>query len=115
MCKRIDPYREAYGRNRRRGAEPRQQPIVAAARDKGLSAVPCRMHLELEPGVIVDPAAERGGEANFSDIEAACGHEADPAFEQIDRSSNLQLRVGGEATQLRERVVRFAGDGQKTL
>ena len=43
------------------------------------------MQLEFEAGVVVEPAAERGGEARQFRVDAARGREADAAFELIDR------------------------------
>ena len=48
-------------------------------------------------------------------IDAARRHEADAAFELIDRGGNVELGVVGERAQLRDRIVGVAGDGEESL
>ena len=59
-------------------------------------AVALCVQFELEAGVVVHAAAERGCEAEPGNVEAAGGHEADPLLEQIDAVGNLQVCVRGE-------------------
>ena len=48
-------------------------------------------------------------------VDAARGHEADAAFEQIDRRRNVEFGVGRQRAQLRHRIVGVAGDRKEAL
>ena len=73
------------------------------------------MQLEFEAGVVIEPAAERGGKPHEPGVDAARGHEADAAFELIDGGCEIELGVGGERTQLRHRFIRIARDREEAL
>ena len=91
------------------------QSVVASARHQRLGAVALAVQFELEAGVVVEAASERGGEPGLGGIDAARGHEADPAFELVDRGRDVELGVGGERAQLRDRLVGIARDREKAL
>ena len=67
------------------------------------------MQFEFEAGVVIEAAAERGGEPGLARVDAARGHEADAAFELIDRGGEFEFGVVGQRAQLRQRVVGIAG------
>src|SRR5690242_9854956 len=94
---RLHPDREADGGNGRGGAELAQQPVIAAAGDQRLGAVALAMQLELEAGVVVEAASEGGGEAYLVGVDAMLGHEADARLELVDRSSDVETGISGEA------------------
>ena len=48
-------------------------------------------------------------------VDAARGHEADAAFELVDRGGEVEFGVGGERAQLRDRVVGIARDREEAL
>ena len=102
-------------------AEPswRHQAIVAAARHQRFDAVAqgifLGVQLEFEAGVVIEPAAERGREACQPGVDAARGHEADAAFELIDRSRQVEFCVGRQGAQLRNGFIGIARDRKKAL
>ncbi len=68
------------------------------------------MQFEFEAGcVVIDPAPERGCEPRRRGVDAARGHEADPAFELVEHGSKVEPGVGRQRAQLGQGIVRFAG------
>src|ERR1700675_3299779 len=80
LCQSLDPDREPDRGNRRGGAELGHQSVVASARHQRLGAVALGVQFEFEAGIIIEAAAERGGEPGLCRVYAARGHEADTAF-----------------------------------
>ena len=67
-------------------AEPREQPVIAPAGDELAGGRRAGIvQLEHEAGVVVEPAAEGGREADAPDIDAARGKKAGAALEQVER------------------------------
>ena len=93
----------------------RHQAVIAPARHQRFDAVAPGVQLEFEAGVIIEPAAERGGKPRELGVDAARGHEADAAFELIDGGCEIELGVGGERTQLRDRFIGVARDREEAL
>ena len=91
------------------------EPVIAAARHQRFGAVAFGVHLEFEAGVVVEPAAECGGETGLAHVDAAGGHEADAAFELVDRAADVEFCIGGQRPQLRHRVVGIARYREKAL
>ncbi len=73
------------------------------------------MQFELEAGVVIEAAPERGGKARRAGIDAARGHEADAAFELVDRGGDVEFCAVGQRAQLRDGLVRIARDGEEAL
>lgn len=73
------------------------------------------MQFEFEAGVIVEAASERGRKARLLHVDAARGHEADPAFELVDGSAEVELRVRGERAEFGDGIVGIARDRQEAL
>ena len=71
------------------------------------------MQLEHEAGVVVEAAAERGGETDARDIDAARGEEAGAALEQVERGIERDPRLAGERAQRGGGLVRIAADGEE--
>src|SRR3954452_24950939 len=86
----LDPDREPDRGDGRAGAELRHQSVVAAASHQRLGAVALRVQFEFEAGVVIEAAAERSGEPCLCGVDAARGHEADAAFELVDRSGDVE-------------------------
>ena len=99
-----------------RAAEPREQAVVAAAGDQLAGSRALRIvQLEHEAGVVVEAAAEGGGEADARDVDAARGQEAGAALEQVERGIERDLGVARERAQLGRRFVGIARDGEEAL
>ena len=79
-------------------AQPREQPVIASARDQR-AVVACGriVQLEHEAGVIVEAAAEGGGEPDAGDVDAARGEKAGAALEQIERGIERDLASRAKA------------------
>ena len=110
----LDPDRKADRGDRRLGAEPGEQFVVAAAGDQR----PVRrgrriVQLEHEAGVVVEAAAIGGREADAADIDAARGEKAGAAFEQIERRLDAKTGRAGERAQFGRGLVGIAGDGEE--
>ena len=73
------------------------------------------MQLEHEAGVVVEAAAEGGGEADAGDVDAARGKKAGAALEQVERGVERDPGVAREGAQLRRGLVRIAADGEEAL
>ena len=73
------------------------------------------MQFEHEAGVIVEAAAEIGGEFDGAHVDAAGGQKAGARFEQIERRAERDFGVGRERAQFARRIVRIAGDRQEAL
>ena len=73
------------------------------------------MQFEFEAGVVIEPAAERGGKPRQLGVDAARGHEADAAFELIDGGCEIELGLSGERTQLRDRFIGIARYREEAL
>ena len=73
------------------------------------------MQFEFEAGVVVEAAAERGRKPRLPRVDAARSHEADAAFELVDRGGDVEFGVIGQRAQLRDRIVGIAGDSQEAL
>ena len=100
----------------RRAADAGEQAVVAAARDQLAEIARARvMQLEHEAGVVVEAAAERGGEPDAADVDAARGQKAGAALEQIERAVERDAGVLGERPQLGRRLVGLARDGEEPL
>jgi len=55
------------------------------------------MKLEHEAGVVVEATAERGGEADAADVDAARGKKAGAALEQVEVASSAMLASRAKA------------------
>src|SRR5262245_28464201 len=112
----LDPDREPDRADRLRGAEPRQQGVVAAARDELRRDAPLGiMNFEYEAGVIIDAAAERGREVRARDIDSLCGQKSGATFEKINGRTERDAAFLGKRAQLGGGRVRIAGDVQEAL
>ena len=112
----LDPHREADRRDRRGGAEPRQQSVIAPAGDElAVDAHLPIVQLEHEAGVVIEPAPERGRELDARDLDALRGEKAGAALEQVERGGEIDLRFGGERAQRVGGFVRIAADREKLL
>src|ERR1700716_1181139 len=110
----FDPNREADRRDRAGAAEPREQTVIASARHQladGLRAGVVK--LEHEPGVIIEAAAEGGGKADATDVDAACGKKAGAALEQVERGVERDLGLAREGAQVRRGLIGIAADGEE--
>src|ERR1700726_2507748 len=87
----LDPDRKSDRGNRRAGAKLGHQPVIAPASYQWFDAIALGMQLKLESRVGIEAAPERSGKARQSGIDAARGHEADAAFELVDRSRNVEF------------------------
>src|SRR5260370_34694482 len=85
LCQGFDPDRKPDRGDRGGGAKLGHQSVIAPAGHHRLDAVALRMQFEFEAGIIVEAAPERGGKPRRAGIDAAPGHEADAAFELVDR------------------------------
>ena len=97
-------------------AEPREQPVIASAGDQRPGVACGRIvQLEHEAGVVVEAAAEGGGELDAADVDAARGQKAGAALEQIERGIERDLGVAGKGAQLGRGLVGIAADGEEFL
>src|SRR4051794_13130818 len=95
LCQGLDPDREPDRGDGRAGAELRHESIVTSARHQRLRAIALSVQFEFEARVVIEAAAERSGEPGVCGVDAARGHEADAAFELIDRFVNIELGIRG--------------------
>ncbi len=84
--------------NRFTRAQSRQEFIVAAASNQRTLGVGI-VQFEDEAGVVIETAAERGGEMYGADVDALGGKKAGAGLEQIDRGPKREVGVGGECAQ----------------
>src|SRR3982074_933842 len=108
----FDPNREADRRDRAGAAEPREPTAIESARHQladGLRAGVVK--LEHEPGVIIEAAAEGGGKADATDVDAACGKKAGAALEQVERGVERDLGLAREGAQVRRGLIGIAAEG----
>src|SRR5262249_56866384 len=97
----LDPTRKPAADDRPALAEPREQPVIAAARHQRADRAPERVvQLEHETGVIVEAAAEAGREANAGDVDAARGQQGGAAFEGVERGLERDLALPCKPAQL---------------
>src|SRR5262249_11765372 len=82
----LDPDREADRRDRRRAAEPREQPVIAAAGHELACAAGRIVQLEYEARVVVEPAPERGREFDAPHVDAARRQKARATLKAIERA-----------------------------
>src|SRR5262245_9846232 len=71
------------------------------------------MQLEYEAGVVVEAAAEGGGETDAPDIDAARGKKTGAALEAVERGIERDLVIAREGAQLGGRLVGIAADGEE--
>src|SRR5262249_58462164 len=88
--------------------------VIGAAGDQQIAAVGL-VQLENETGVIIEAAAESGGEFDLAHLEPACGEKSGARLEQIERLPERYFGVRGERAQFAGRIVRIAGDREEAL
>src|SRR4051794_17574184 len=112
----FDPNRETDRGDRAGAAEPREQTIVAPAGNQLAGRLRARViKFEHEAGVVVEAAAERGGEADAADVDAARGKKAGAALEQVERGVERDVGLAGEGTQVRRSLIGIAADREELL
>src|SRR5690242_7643958 len=79
----LDPDRKANCRNGVTCSETRQQPVIAAARNKRVTGAFRVGQLENQPRVVVETAAEGGREPQPLDVDAARLEKARAAFKLV--------------------------------
>ena len=73
------------------------------------------MQFEDETGVVVEAAAEGGGETDRAHVDAAGGEEAGARFKEINRRGERNFGVGGERAQFAGSFIGIAGKRQETF
>ena len=115
----VEPDREAdrgHGRAGGLSRDQREQAVVAAAADERPPvAAPGIVNLEDEAGVVVEPAAEIGGEGEAAEIDAVLPKILGARLEGVDRLADVELLAAGERAERRQRLVGCAGEGEEAV